>query len=286
MYKKLKPYLMLLPVMVVMSVFILGLISAVLQSFGYIPVFGMSEITLRHYINILESRSFLRALGFGIYISFASSGISVFIGTYVAYLIYRNKKETLWVRTLYKIPIAVPHAIAALLVFIILTQSGVLSRIFYNLGLIDNLMEFPELIFDRGGIGIIIAYTWKGIPFIMMITLGILKKIDARLVDTALNLGASKKEAWWQVEFPMILPTVLTGFILLFAFSFGAFEVPFLIGPSAPRALPVVAYIQYTSIDLSLRPQAMVINVIISTISLMLVYVYILAFRSIKKYFG
>ncbi|MGV8145479.1 MAG: ABC transporter permease [Alkaliphilus sp.] len=286
MYIKLKPYLMLLPVMVVMSVFILGLISAVLQSFGYIPVFGMTDITLRHYMSILQSRSFIMSLGFSIYVSFASAGISVLVGTYVAYLIYMSSKEALWARTLYKIPIAVPHAIAALLVFIILTQSGVLSRIFYHFGLIDNLMEFPELIFDRGGIGIIIAYTWKGIPFILMITLGILKRIDARLVDTALNLGASRKEAWWQVEFPMILPTVLTGFILLFAFSFGAFEVPFLIGPSVPRALPVVAYIQYTSIDLSLRPQAMVINVIISMISLILVYVYILAFRSIKKYFG
>ena len=54
---------------------------------------------------------------------------------------------------------------------------------------------------------------------------------------------------------------------IIFAFSFGAYEVPFLLGPTTPNALPVKAYIEYSSPELFNRPYAMVINCILTQTS-------------------
>ena len=73
---------------------------------------------------------------------------------------------------------------------------------------------------------------------------------------------------------PLSLPSILSTFSILFAFNFGAFEVPFLVGPSYPRALPVLGYISYLSSDLKSRPETMAINILITVICLLALYAY------------
>jgi putative spermidine/putrescine transport system permease protein len=60
---------------------------------------------------------------------------------------------------------------------------------------------------------------------------------------------------------------VVAASLLVFAFTFGAFEVPYLLGKSYPTILPVMAYNEYRDIDLSARPTAMAINVLIALIT-------------------
>jgi putative spermidine/putrescine transport system permease protein len=52
------------------------------------------------------------------------------------------------------------------------------------------------------------------------------------------------------VVFPVISPSVVAASLLVFAFTFGAFEVPYLLGKSYPTMLPVMAYNEYREIDL------------------------------------
>lgn len=86
------------------------------------------------------------------------------------------------------------------------------------------------------------------------------------------------------VIFPLIMPLVASSFIIIFAFSFGAFEVPYLLGPTSPKILPVKAYIEYTNPDLTHRPYTMVINMILTFYSLILVWLYSKTFKLISKY--
>ncbi len=72
---------------------------------------------------------------------------------------------------------------------------------------------------------------------------------------------------FFNVIFPILMPSILSSFIIIFAFSFGAFEVPYLLGPTTPKSLPVKAYIEYSNPDLTNRPYAMVINTILIVIS-------------------
>lgn len=274
-YSFLKPYLLLLPALIVLvGLFLGGVILALTQSFGYFPLIGLKNFTLKYYSEVLSSPEFIDALGYSLYISFISSIISVTGGVLLAYQLVKLPKDHKLVRLFYKLPIIVPHIVASLLIFLFFTQSGLLSRLLYQLGLIDKLQNFPHLIFDRWGIGIILVYLWKQIPFIALITYTVLKNINNSYSQVAANLGADSKDIFWHIYFPLSLPSIGSGFIIIFAFSFGAFEIPYLLGPTYPRTLPVMAYEIYASSDLSQRPKTMVIAVVLTVICLGLIYLY------------
>ena len=278
---------MLLPVMLfIIGIFIAGIVSGLLQSLGYFPAIGLTTFSLQYYRDILSSPSFLRALRFSFYTSFTSSLIAVILGVLFSYLLLydQRRKGGRLVNNIYKLPIIVPHTIAALLIFILFTQSGWIARLMYHLGLIENMTDFKPLIFDRQGLGIIMAYVWKGLPFISLVTYDILRSVENKYAKIAANLGANHFQVFRYILLPLILPTIASGFIIIFAFSFGAFEIPYLLGPSTPKALPILSYIHYNSVNLAERPYAMAINMCIALCAFITVGLYVLTFQFIKKY--
>jgi len=70
------------------------------------------------------------------------------------------------------------------------------------------------------------------------------------------------------------MPSIKNAFLIIFAFSLGAYELPYLLGATMPKALPVQAFIEYTHPDLLHRPYAMALNGIMFFISLIIVVLY------------
>jgi len=273
-------------IIVLLSLFVSGILMGLAQSLGYFPVVGLKEVTLKYYKEVLTDKGFLSSLKFSLYISFISSIMAVIVGTLLAYLIVKNKHRRGIEEIIYKLPIIVPHSVAALLVYNVLSQSGVLSRILYNLGLIGDQSQFPTLLFDKKGMGIIIAYLWKEIPFIAMVVYTILNNINDKLEEVALNLGANRRQVFMYILLPLIMPSIASSFIIIFAFSFGAFEIPYLLGPTNPKVLPVKAYVEYINPDLTNRPYSMVINMTLTFVSFVLVWLYHKTFKLISRYNG
>ena len=270
-----EPYLLLLPALVVLGgLFLGGVVLGIAQSFGYFPLLGLKEFTLQYYIETLSNPEFLDALAYSLYISIVSSVVAGVIGVFFAYQLAKLPKKHTLVRLIYKLPIIVPHIIATLLVFLFFTQSGLLSRILYNLEIIEKINNFPPMVFDKKGIGIILVYLWKEIPFIALITYTVLKHINSSFEEVAANLGANSRQIFWHIYLPLSLPSIGSAIIIVFAFSFGAFEIPFLLGPTYPKTLPVMAYQRYISSDLMQRPYAMVIAVVLTVICVILIYLY------------
>jgi putative spermidine/putrescine transport system permease protein len=80
------------------------------------------------------------------------------------------------------------------------------------------------------------------------------------------------------------LPGVLSAVVIVFAFTFGTFEVPLLLGRSFPAVLPVLAHQRYTDVDLAARPEAMAISVAITVLVLVVVVAgSMLARRTIRQ---
>ena len=276
---------MLAPVMfIILGIFTMGLALGFFQSLGYFPAVGLKEFTLRYYKEVLTDTGFLDSLKFTLYTSFVSSTLALIIGVLLAYSIFQSKSRKGVLYTIYKLPVIVPHSIAALLVFNVLTQSGILARVLFYLGIISEQTQFPSLIFDQNGIGIIISYLWKGIPFIAMTVYTVLSNINDKLTDAALNLGANRRQVFWKILLPLLMPSILSSYIIIFAFSFGAFEIPYLLGPTSPKLLPVKAYIEYINPDLSHRPYSMVINMVLASYSLILVWFYSKTFKLFSKF--
>lgn len=284
MESKLKPYILLAPVAIILiSIMGFGIANCVMQSLGYMPYIGAENISFRFYKEVIRDSVFLESLIFSLKTSFISSTVAVFIGVILAYFLSQEKLSKIK-ESLLNLPVIIPHIVVVMLMITIFSQSGIISRILYSLNIISDSSQFMSLVSDKNGVGVILVYLWKGIPFTIITAYNILKNISNNLEKVAINLGASKLQCFRYIILPLASPTIISSFIILFAFSFGSFEVPFLIGPTRPKALSVSAYTSYISSDLSQRSYAMVINVILSSLSFILLIVYNKILEKINKY--
>ena len=270
--------------LILIGIFVTGIVLGLLQSFGYFKAIGLTDFTLKYYREVLMDSNFLSSLKFSLYTATVSSVIAVILGVLLAYSIVqmKGKKET--IELLYRVPIAVPHIVAALLMYNIFSQTGILPRILFEMGLIQNQEQFPSVLYEPNGVGIIAAYIWKEIPFVALTTYTVLSSVSKKLSDVAYNLGANKKQVFIYVILPLIMPSVLSSFIIIFAFSFGAYELPLLLGPTQPNALAVQAFIEYSNPVLQNRPYAMVYNMLITLIAVILTWLYFKAFEKVFNY--
>jgi len=278
------PYLYVFPFLLIMgAIFVGGLAQAIMQSLGYLPVFGMYELTFQYYLQVLQSSRFTNALSYTLYIALLSSFLSVLLGVIVAFAVQKSRMGDKLHFSLYKIPIIMPHIIVVILIFNIFFQTGTLSRMAFALGIIDNPHNFPLLVNDRAGIGIILVYLYKQVPFVALMVFAALRSLNSTYIQVAQNLGASARQTLFRVTLPMLAPSILSAFLITFAFAFGAFEVPFLMGSPARHTLPVLAYIDYSSPVHGTRPPAMAMSVIISFISLCLIGLYACLLTRLSK---
>lgn len=168
-------------------------------------------------------------------------------------------------RALLQVPLPMPHLVIALAMLMLLSPSGLLERILDAVGLGDpESATLPILVNDAWGAGIVLTYVWKEAPFITVLLLSALRGETMRYEEAARNLGAGAWRVFWTITLPASLPALRVGALLVFAYTFGAFEVPLLLGQTQPTMLGVWAWQLYTDIDLAKRPQAMVVALLIS----------------------
>ena len=272
--EKLVPYILLAPLAVLFILpILLSIFILMIQSLGYIPALGLNSITLKYFLSVLKDRTFLDSFIFSMQTASTSAVLAIVLGFIASYSLLKTKEEAL-VQKLVRLPLLIPHFTAAFLAFLMLSQSGEVSRVMGTMRLLCGQEEFPQLVFDEMGMGIIITYVWKEVPFAALILYTTMKTIGVKFCDSAYNLGATELQYVMNVLVPLSLPSIISTFSILFAFNFGAFEVPFLVGPSYPRALPVLGYISYLSSDLKSRPETMAINILITLICLLALYAY------------
>ncbi len=257
---------------------------ALLQSVGYFPAIGLNEFTFKYYQEVLKDNDFLSSLRFSLYTSFISSAITIIIGVLLSYAILQLKNGRQMVEYLFRLPVIVPHLVAVLIMVNMLSQTGIFPRLLYHTGLINDHSHFPAILYGKNGIGIILVYLWKGIPFVAITIYGILTKVSNKLSDVAYNLGANKRQVFFYVFLPLIMPSILSSLIIIFAFSFGTYEVPLLLGPTSPKTLSVQSFIEYNNPVLYNRPYAMVINILMILIAMALTWLYLKVFERIYQY--
>lgn len=281
--------LMLAPTLSIIIVLFIGaLVYGFMQSLGWNPRIGATEISLDAYYNVIfgeeHSKAFWTGLGLTLWVSIASTVISAVLAIGAALLLrgtFVGKKVSTF---LFQFNLPIPHVVAAIGISFLLSQSGLLSRIGANFGWIARPNEFPILIKDSYGIGIIIAYVWKELPFIGVIVLAVLQSLGQDYEDIARSLGANSWQRFRYVILPLIMPGVLSASIIVFAFTFGSYEVPALLGVRFPRMLPVTALRFFTDPDLNSRAEGMAMSMIIAFIVLILVLVYMwISRRSVRE---
>jgi putative spermidine/putrescine transport system permease protein len=273
--ERLRPYILLAPATTaILLLFVGGIAVGFGQSIGYMPSMGESTPTLRYYRQILADPGFYASLGLTLYIAFTATTLSIGVAVAVA-MVLRNRFGGSRVATFFfQLPLPVPHLVAAAGIVMLVTQSGIFARVLYAVGALEQPSEFPVLVFDRGYIAAILVFMWKEIPFIGLVVLAVLKSIGVEYEEAAQTLGANAWQRFRYILLPLIMPSIISTSIIVFAFLFGSFEVPLLLGQRYPNTLSVTAYRAYIDPDLTRRPEAMAIGITITVIVIMLLALY------------
>ena len=244
-----------------------GLVQAVAQSIGYRPFLPGGGWSLDAYRALWTDPAVRASIGITLRVTVLSTVLAAILGLAAALLVRSLGRSRPLIAGLLQVSLPVPHLVAALTMLLLLSQGGVLSRAAAALGWIDDPSGFPGLVQDGFGWGIIASYLWKEAPFVAVVVLSALSRRVSDREDAARVLGAGPWRRLWHVVIPALAPAWGAASLLVFAFTLGSFEVPFLLGRPFPATLPVVAYEQFREPDLAVRPLAMAIAVLIAVVA-------------------
>lgn len=276
MLQKSRPFLLLLPTVgVIVLLFFGGLFDGLMKSLGYFPAIGETQLQVTAYTSLIQSEGFWDSLVLTARIAFLSSVIGALMGGGLAISLFMLNHSTksavpqFWHRV-FQLPLTIPHLVGGYIIVLLFMQSGFLSKILASAGWIEEITDFPVLVNDPFGWGIILTYAWKEAPFVSIMIYPVLTRIHRAWRDVSRVFGASNWNFIREIVLPALLPAWTIAAFIVFVFTFSAFEVPYLLGVTYPSMLPVYAYQLYTSGTLADRPEALAVNIILAFITILL----------------
>jgi putrescine transport system permease protein len=107
----------------------------------------------------------------------------------------------------------------------LMNNYGVINNALMWLGVTDSPIQIMYTDF-----AIFVGLTYSYLPFMILPLYATLERMDLDLVDAALDLGASKTSAFWDVTWPLARPGVIAGSLLVFIPCMGEYVIPYLLG--------------------------------------------------------
>ena len=166
--------------------------------------------------------------------------VNLFFGVLIAWVLVRY---TFPLKRLFDsivdLPFALPTAVAGVALATLYAPSGWLGKPFAALGI--------HTAFSR--IGIVIALTFIGLPFVVRTVQPVLDDFDRELEEAAASLGAGRLQTLLRVTLPTILPAALTGFALAFARAVGEYGSVIFIAGNMPMKTEITPLLIITKLE-------------------------------------
>jgi ABC-type spermidine/putrescine transport system permease subunit I len=108
---------------------------------------------------------------------------------------------------------------------VLLQRNGVINSALISLGIIEEPLQLAHNL-----TGSIIGMVHIMLPFLVLPLYAAMRNIDMDLVRAAIGLGCSPRSAFWRVFFPMSMPGLFAGVVLVFILSLGFYVTPALLG--------------------------------------------------------
>ncbi len=176
-------------------------------------------LTFEYYRQAMDPL-FIRSFANSIKLSATTAGFGVVFGSLVAYAIITTKNKFLQnaLTALSDVTTNFGGAPLAFAFIVILGSTGVITLLLKEVGI--NL--YPEFrIYSISGLTI--AYLYFQLPLMILLIIPSLLGLKREWREAAMNLGASAFRYWIEIALPILFPALMSGFLLLFANSFGAY---------------------------------------------------------------
>jgi sulfate transport system permease protein len=174
-------------------------------------------------------------------LSLAAAAINTVFGLMLAWSLVRysfpGKKL---VDALVDLPFALPTAVAGISLTALYAKNGRIGQ--WLEGELGIKVAF-------GPLGILVALTFIGLPFVVRTVQPILEDIETELEEAAASLGAQRWQTVWHVVLPILLPAVLTGFALAFARAVGEYGSVIFIAGNIPMVSEITPLMIITKLE-------------------------------------
>jgi len=193
-----------------------------------------ATFTLDNYVKVL-SRSFYRAsvantLTIGLLATVTTTLVAVPLAFAIARLEIPGKLLLIGLAAL---PLVLPSFVGAYALLLLLGRSGIVTQTLNAWGI-----PFGSI---YGTPGIVTVYTLTLYPYVLLPTVAALKAVDASVEEAAQSLGSSLARTFRTITLPIVIPSVLSGALLVFIETIENFGVPAVLAEDKP-ILAVEAY--------------------------------------------
>ena len=147
---------------------------------------------------------------------------------------------------------------------ILLANNGLINQSLKAWGMAPLPLMYNEF-------GVVLALVHVFLPFMILPLMGAIQGIDPRLEEAARSLGAGPAKVFWRVLFPLSMPGVQSGCILVFVLSCGAYVTPALLGAGRVHTMTTEVI---TLLDQFLWPFGAALALILSVVGLAAVAIY------------
>jgi sulfate transport system permease protein len=240
------------------TLFYLGLIVLIPLSAIFWKTSSLTWHEFWHTVTMPKAMASYR-LTFGA--SFFAALINAFFGFIVAWVLVRyeffGKKL---VDALVDLPFALPTAVAGITLASLYSKTGWIGQFFEPLGIkVANTQ-----------LGVFVALTFIGLPFIVRTVQPVLEDLDPELEEAAASLGANRWQVFWRVILPMTTPALLTGFAMAFARALGEYGSVIFIAGNIPLKTQITPVVIMEELDMFDYAKATAIAAVMLVVSFVL----------------
>jgi sulfate transport system permease protein len=195
--------------------------------------------------------------------SFIGALINAVFGLLTAWVLTRytfpGKKL---VDALVDLPFALPTAVAGI----------ALTAVYAGNGWIGSLLEPHGLKVAFTPVGVVVALTFIGLPFVVRTVQPVLEDLEAETEEAAASLGANRWQTFSKVIFPALWPALLTGFALAFARAIGEYGSVIFIAGNMPMVSEITPLIIITKLEQYDYTGATAVAVVMLVVSFILLF--------------
>ena len=195
----------------------------------YTPSFdssGRPSMTLGNYAFLMTDKLYAVTYLRSVLMAIVTTTLCLLLGFPMAYGIARSSPAT---RSLLLLLVVIPFWISFLLrVYAwmgLMNNHGAINNLLLWIGLIEQPLQIMYTDFATA-VGLVYSY----LPFMILPLYASLERMDIDLVDAAQDLGASRTRAFWDITWPLAMPGVIAGCLLVFIPAIGEYVIPYLLG--------------------------------------------------------
>ena len=225
-------------------------------------------LTWTKFWSVVASPAALAAYRLSFGASLLAALVNAVFGLLVAWVLVRYQ---FWGRrfmdALVDLPFALPTAVAGITLATLYSEHGWIGRWF---GSTDAAGQFHGIKISYTWLGVLVALTFIGLPFIVRTVQPVLEDLDVEVEEAAATLGANRFKTFFRVILPMIFPALLTGFALAFARALGEYGSVVFISSNIPLKTQIVPVLIMQKIEAFDIPGATALAVVMLVSSFLL----------------